>query len=1172
MASSIRREESVHRRSLSTPLGTAPPHSPDVKPSPSADSLPMRRFAPSVAENPFEQVLENEHPWTILDIGANAISGIMNDPNEQKKSGLKISKGMDNLPIIPPTPIRKVATSEFEPYMKSLGDVYARYQLNRVVGLATATEGTPILATMDEPSPSFANFDELTSRLGMTPVQRKPPNSYAGMSAMERNRLRAANLPPLATVPTTFMEPEFNLSNPHTFAQVCDNANITMGNKQDTSTANAVLQEKLSHYLDTIELHLIKEISRRSSSFFAALSNLQALHEETHTCVEQIQELRKKLGKISQTSVRKGLDVVRLKRRRANLNILHGGVKLVAEIRHTQPMIQILLGQGDYVAALDMIEHASMMLQGREVGGAAEKVLTVIREPSDTNDDTGPAPQLDLRRVGALNGFSAHLANLSRTIGTMMENEFVKIALSEVREAVATLDVAQTVKTSQAPGSDWVKRILGAADTLHSINTSTASFDTSMLVAEERLKGRLSPLVLGLLRMDRLGSALQLYKDSLLREIKLVSKKHYPVVPNESGESPVSIEISTDSKTQQQSALARHLRSMSPDAFYELLLLIYITLLQLLQRVAIVHGVIVVIVKESQSRGLVIGAHSGKGLGPISRPSSPEPPGKLTRKISDDDDDFGSAATLDFDLHSPAASATTDKQISSPMDADAAGGSSTYGQMISESSNVLFVGSDLAHVRCAKLIGVRSEQNSQLSPADFFKLYGTTWEFIAGGEALCGRMCFGLKGTLISQAKTFINRFHEERSKQVAHLVETEQWTQSEVPADFQQLTNQFLSVGGKELSTEDRASSNESIQGPAPDDDGDLTSLASVQDSGALLSPSRGTGAAEGKSQRHLIIDGQKYNVVACVLLFLKMLTEYIKCMESIPGLTTEVLNRIAEILKLFNSRTCQVILGAGAMRSAGLKNISAKHIALAAQVLGVVIAVMPHLKEKIKASLPPKQQILLGDFDRLLRDYKDHQGELYGKLLSIMEDFCLSQCERLQNIKWDEPEPSQFNNEEGASVYMVDMVRQTATLHKVLNRYLPSDTMKSIMNNIFKLYNHRLGDKFKDVDLFSGAAKNRLLIDVQYLIQKLSALDGVDGPGNHLEVLVNNTKIKDKRAQIVLPLPPAGNTQRRSFDAGQAKPATAGGQPPPPPPPKKSNFASAWGNMLRSKTSGEG
>ena len=41
----------------------------------------------------------------------------------------------------------------------------------------------------------------------------------------------------------------------------------------------------------------------------------------------------------------------------------------------------------------------------------------------------------------------------------------------------------------------------------------------------------------------------------------------------------------------------------------------------------------------------------------------------------------------------------------------------------------------------------------------------------------------------------------------------------------------------------------------------------------------------------------------------------------------------------------------------------------------------------------------------------------------------------------------------------------------------------------------------------------QRRLLIDVQYFIFKLSSLDGCDGPGNHLEVVVNNTKIKDRR-----------------------------------------------------------
>lgn len=41
---------------------------------------------------------------------------------------------------------------------------------------------------------------------------------------------------------------------------------------------------------------------------------------------------------------------------------------------------------------------------------------------------------------------------------------------------------------------------------------------------------------------------------------------------------------------------------------------------------------------------------------------------------------------------------------------------------------------------------------------------------------------------------------------------------------------------------------------------------------------------------------------------------------------------------LQSFNSRTCQVVLGAGAMRSAGLKNITAKHLG-ECNAIGVIV-----------------------------------------------------------------------------------------------------------------------------------------------------------------------------------------------------------------------------------------
>ena len=50
--------------------------------------------------------------------------------------------------------------------------------------------------------------------------------------------------------------------------------------------------------------------------------------------------------------------------------------------------------------------------------------------------------------------------------------------------------------------------------------------------------------------------------------------------------------------------------------------------------------------------------------------------------------------------------------------------------------------------------------------------------------------------------------------------------------------------------------------------------------------------------------------------LILLKMLAEYVDISKCLPALSSEVVHRVAEILKLFNTRTCQLVLGAGAMQ----------------------------------------------------------------------------------------------------------------------------------------------------------------------------------------------------------------------------------------------------------------
>lgn len=90
-------------------------------------------------------------------------------------------------------------------------------------------------------------------------------------------------------------------------------------------------------------------------------------------------------------------------------------------------------------------------------------------------------------------------------------------------------------------------------------------------------------------------------------------------------------------------------------------------------------------------------------------------------------------------------------------------------------------------------------------------------------------------------------------------------------------------------------------------------------------LSKKNGSAAPIAK---YIHIEERPYFCVSATGAVLGLLLEYLKLVVNLPMLNTDTMSRVIEFLKAFNSRTCQVVLGAGAMRSAGLKNITAKHL----------------------------------------------------------------------------------------------------------------------------------------------------------------------------------------------------------------------------------------------------
>lgn len=104
-------------------------------------------------------------------------------------------------------------------------------------------------------------------------------------------------------------------------------------------------------------------------------------------------------------------------------------------------------------------------------------------------------------------------------------------------------------------------------------------------------------------------------------------------------------------------------------------------------------------------------------------------------------------------------------------------------------------------------------------------------------------------------------------------------------------------------------------------------------------------------------------------------------------------------------------------------------------------MIALIPKLKECIGQHMPTKQTNSLSEFDRIVKDYTNHQSEIHAKLVAIMNERFTAHVKAMQLIKWDEEDAQTGKN---ANIYMETLVTETVRLHKVLAKYLPIHDLK--------------------------------------------------------------------------------------------------------------------------------
>lgn len=724
----------------------------------------------------------------------------------------------------------------------------------------------------------------------------------------------------LDSVPPAFFEPDFRLDNQRIFDTVTEH-------KTDVATYN-ILQEKLSYYIDTVEVNLIEEISKSSDSFFTAIDELKQIHSDTESAVEVVRDLRTQMHNLDQVHVERGLQMVQLQQQYAQVEELENGVAQIQEITRLFQEAERLSEeqpQTNLLPCLELVDSTDALIHGDSeyLASTTVKMKTPI---SNLSPLVGLKPLRD------------SLLSLRVKVGHKIGKQFTLLLIDDLQSH------GQAV-----PTGDTIVRLMQQFNRQRNRASPPEAVNTSFNDVDPAFRGKLASLLNQLLRAGQVQDAFKAYQDAIADYSRRLIKQHLPSSTDTnsmssglSGVSGVSAN-SAASRSERGMALAGKLRALSASEFENTLAEIYASLSEFVRRL-LAHQKLLLDLISSQ-------------------PALLEQCGELA---------FGLRQVI---------SGTVDKQ--------------------------------LAYM--TKIVNARREQTSQLPQNLFLNFYALNGIFVRECEQSVGVVSNPLQTTLVGHLKQFIQTLFNRADEHLLSELEKDKWKDTEISAQTQQKVDDIVSAA-----TQDPAKWKELL-------------FANLMGG----TPNNTEAPKEGKMRpKNVFVEAASFIIPNGTTHLVDGLVDFLQLVVIFPGQTPELVDVITSLIKRYNVSANELILQAGATRSAAkLAHISAKNLALVSQSLGFIVALIPYMREYCRRHVASQQ--IPAQFDRTKRDLLKHQDDIHTKLVSIMVERMINHSRTLRRIDWSKP----VTTANGVHEYMQQLISDTNTLSKSLKKVLASE-----------------------------------------------------------------------------------------------------------------------------------
>lgn len=364
---------------------------------------------------------------------------------------------------------------------------------------------------------------------------------------------------------------------------------------------------------------------------------------------------------------------------------------------------------------------------------------------------------------------------------------------------------------------------------------------------------------------------------------------------------------------------------------------------------------------------------------------------------------------------------------------------------------------DVAQNRIIKVLEVRSNQSTHLSRTWFLRYFSLNLGFVSECESISGRSGTPFKAVVNRHIKQFIQQYGEVEIQTLTQGMESDQWEARDFSENDTAELNRILSC-----STTDPSEWSDGLKVWIPCSNGD------PEPGGVDNLQSRSSGS-KSRTKTKACIGEQEFALPSSAILCMNGLSSFLRLISGMPSMAPDISASLVSYLRHFLAYCTRLVLDAGARESAGLKNITSKHLALASQALGFIATLTSYIREFVRGYAGRSTAgFRVVEFDEVKGLYQEHQNRIHDKLVDIMSRLAGSRVKALRSIDWDD-------RQKDVHPYMAALVKDTMSLHRILTKIMPKEIVSMVMVPVFLSYKAQLGQAFQEIGPMTKVGRDR-------------------------------------------------------------------------------------------------